>query len=166
VRWSRHVSDSGPSDQGGVPSPHQHILPGISAVFAPSPALQLQISSHQGPLPPAQELAALEAAHPGAAAWVLEEAKTAAAHVRAMEARVLRYQARDALLRRALPFCLVAMLLAISALMAVFANAYVGGAAFVTTLAGVVTVYLKGAMDGEEKPGREVADPKVPPRGS
>ncbi len=83
-----------------------------------------------------------------------------------MEQRALRYQARDALLHRVLPFALVATLLAISALMAIFANAYVGGAAFVTTLAGVVTVYLKGAMGGEKKTGREVADPNAPPRGS
>jgi energy-coupling factor transporter transmembrane protein EcfT len=84
-----------------------------------------------------------------------------------MEQTALRYQARDALLHRIFPFCLVAMLLVISALMAIFANAYVGGAAFATTLAGVVTVYLRGAMGGEKKAtGREVADPSVPPRGS
>jgi uncharacterized membrane protein len=123
--------------------------------------LQVQISSHQGPLPPAQELAALEAVHPGAVAWVLDEAKDAATHVRDMEWEASRYQGRDALLHRILPFLLVALLLIISAVLAIFANPFLGGAAFFGTLASVVVVYLRAAMGGEKKPPPEGADPAV-----
>ena len=72
----------------------------------------------------------------------------------------MRYQARDALLHRILPFLLVALLLIISAILAIFASPYLGGAAFFGTLAGVVGVYLKGAMDSGKQsaaaPGSEV----------
>jgi uncharacterized membrane protein len=150
------VSDSGTDDpQRVVPSeqsetPGQFTLPGIPVSFAS--AMQVQISAHQGPLPPPQVLAAYEQAHPGAAAWVLKEAEASASHLREMERRVLRYQARDALLHRILPFALVALLLAISAILAVFASPVLGGAAFFGTLAGVVGIYLKGAMDGGKQP--------------
>jgi uncharacterized membrane protein len=126
--------------------------------------MQVQISAHQGPLPPPQILAAYEQAHAGAAAWVLKEAEASAAHVREMERRAIRYQARDALLHRILPFLLVALLLTISAVLAVFASAILGGVAFIGTLAGVVTVYLKGALGpgstaNAEKPGSAAATP-------
>jgi uncharacterized membrane protein len=157
-RWRRRVSDTERDHDAERKSPDPDFrLPGVPVELTPQPAVlqtALQLQIHQGPLPPAQELKALEAVHPGATAWLLEEAKISSAHVRAMEAQVLRYKARDALLHRVLPFCLVAMLLAISALMAIFANAYVGGFAFVSTLAGVVTAYLKGAMDGDKAPSQ------------
>jgi uncharacterized membrane protein len=110
--------------------------------------VQVQFT-HQGPLPPPQHLAGYEQAHPGAAAWILREAEASAAHTRDMERLAIRYQARDAFLERLLPFSLVAILLIISAIMA-YANAVLGGVAFVGTLAGVVTVYLKGSM-GEKQ---------------
>lgn len=110
--------------------------------------MQLQISAHQGPLPPPQILAGYEQAHPGAAAWVLREAETAASHVRDMEQMAIRYQARDALLQRTLPFALVALLLLVSTALAIFANVILGGIAFGSTLAGVVTVYLQGTFGG------------------
>jgi uncharacterized membrane protein len=119
------------------------------------PAMQVQISTHQGPIPPPQVLAAYEQAHPGAAAWVLKEAETAATHVREMERLAIRYQARDAALHRILPFFLVALLLIISAVMAIFASAVLGGVAFIGTLASVVIVYLKAAMGAEKKPTPE-----------
>jgi uncharacterized membrane protein len=166
------VSDSGtddprrvvPNEQSETP-PGQFTLPGIPVSFAS--AMQVQISAHQGPLPPPQVLAAYEQAHPGAAAWVLREAEASAAHVREMERRVLRYQARDALLHRILPFALVALLLTISAILAIFASPVLGGAAFFGTLAGVVGIYLKGAMDSGKQPaggsGSDVVSSPVHP---
>ncbi len=79
----------------------------------------------------------------------MKEAEASAAHTREMERLALRYQARDAFLQRVLPFSMVALLLIISAIMA-YANAVLGGIAFVGTLASVVTVYLKGSM-GEKQ---------------
>lgn len=69
-----------------------------------------------------------------------------------MERQALHYQARDALLHRVLPFILVALLLMISAVLAIWANVYLGGIAFVSTLTSVVIVYLKAAL-GSEKSG-------------
>jgi len=98
------------------------------------PAMQLQISSHQGPLPPPHVLSGYEQVHPGAAAWILKEAEASASHTREMERLALTYQARDALLHRILPFFLVALLLIVSAAIAIFANVYVGGVAFGGTM--------------------------------
>jgi len=154
------------ADQVGTP-PGQFAFPGMPPSLAP--ALQVQISAHQGPLPPPQILAAYEQAHPGAAAWVLKEAEASAAHVREMERRAIRYQARDALLHRILPFLLVALLLTISAILAIFASAIVGVVAFVSTLASVVIVYLKSALGpgsttNAETPGGAAATPIEPVR--
>jgi len=91
-------------------------------------------------------LGGYEQVHPGAAAWILREAEASAAHVREMEKRTLKYQARDALLHRVLPFSLVAILLISSTFMAIFANVGRGGIAFFGTLASLVTVFLKGGM--------------------
>jgi uncharacterized membrane protein len=112
--------------------------------------MQVQVTTHQGLLPPPQILGGYEQVHQGAAAWILREAEASAAHVREMERRVLEYQARDALLHRALPFFLVAILLVASTFMAIFANVYMGGIAFFSTLASVVTVYLKGSMGAKQ----------------
>ena len=106
----------------------------------------LQFSTHVGPLPPPQQLAAYEDAHPGAAAWILAQAHANAEHVRDMDRRMLQVRARDGLLHRALPFLPVGLLLIVSGVMAVFASKVLGGAAFFATLAGVVTVYLRGSQ--------------------
>lgn len=157
------------SDQSETP-PAQFTLPGIPGLATTfASAVQVQISAHQGPLPPPQVLAAYEQAHPGAAAWVLREAEASAAHVREMERRAIRYQARDALLHRILPFALVALLLIISAALAIFANAIIGGIAFFSTLASVVIVYLKGALGAgsaapTENPGSAVTAANTPSR--
>jgi len=131
-------------DQQGSAGQAQMVLPGFPAGFTPS--MQGQFSSYQGPLPAPQKIADYEKAHPGAAAWILSEAGTSATHTRDMERLALRYQARDALLHRVLPFLLVALLLILSAALGIFANIYLGGAAFFGTLASVVTVYLKGSL--------------------
>jgi uncharacterized membrane protein len=124
--------------------------------------MQVQISTHQGPLPPPQILAAYELVHPGSAAWVLKEAEAEAAHVRNMEHLALSYQARDALLHRILPFTLVATLLIISAILGVFANAVLGGVAFLSTLAGVVIIYLNATLGGEKKSMPQSAGSELP----
>lgn len=117
--------------------------------FGPFPSqiatgIAVQASLHVGPLPPAREFADYEAAYPGAAAWILSEAAKASEHGRAVELTAAKIQARDALLHRALPFALVAILIGASAVMAIYASKVLGGLAFFGTLAGVVTVYLRG----------------------
>jgi energy-coupling factor transporter transmembrane protein EcfT len=73
----------------------------------------------------------------------LDEAKANSDHIRRIELRSLSLQARDNVLHRVLPFVLVLMFLCASTILAIFANAVVGGASLVATLAAVVIAYLK-----------------------
>jgi hypothetical protein len=78
---------------------------------------------------------------------VLDQAAADAAHIREMEKLAISIQGRDAFLHRILPFALVAGLVAASVLISIFASVYLGAAVFgFTSIAGVVTVYLKGVF--------------------
>jgi uncharacterized membrane protein len=66
---------------------------------------------HLGPLPPPALLADYEAAHAGAAQWIIDEATRNAEHIRTMERRAIELQRLDVLLRRLLPFSVVALLI-------------------------------------------------------
>lgn len=100
-------------------------------------------------------LTAYDAAHPGAATWILKEAEANAQHVRDMERRAIRDQSRDNLLHRLLPFLLVFVLIVASVILAVFANKVLGGVAFFGTLASVVIAYLKGSQPQPSNPARK-----------
>jgi uncharacterized membrane protein len=102
------------------------------------------MAMHSGPLPPPGQLADYEAVYPGAAEWIIKEAERNAAHVRDMERQGIRAQRIDMLLFRLLPFALVAAFLLASVIIAVFVNPYIGGAAVVATMGGVLTAYLTG----------------------
>jgi uncharacterized membrane protein len=164
--WPKRVSDSDnpdPGSPGAVSSnpagvPQQPSLP-LGLPFG----VQIQLSSHVGPLPPAQQLVEYEGAHKGAIDWILTEAKTGAEHVRQMESRAIRYQGRDAMLHRVLPFALVAILVLASTAMA-FASPILGGLTFFGTLAAVVTVYLKGAQGqvSPVSPHPSMSQPQMP----
>jgi uncharacterized membrane protein len=95
-------------------------------------------------LPPPAALADYEAAHPGAAQWIIDEATKNAEHVRTMERKAIALRRLDMLLRRLLPFIVVTLFLAAGVLIAIFANPWAGGAAVIATMAGVLTAYLKG----------------------
>jgi uncharacterized membrane protein len=120
-------------------------------------AVQATAVFHQGPLPPARELAAYEQAHPGAAAWILKEAERNAEHVRQMETIGARLQIRDALLFRVLPFSVVTVYILSTMAIAIFANAWVGGTLLATGLAGVATAYVKCMLPGANNETREPA---------
>lgn len=146
----------GPADSSSYPR-----QPPLPLRLAPTvAATSVQISAHAGPLPPPQQFAAYEDVHPGAAAWILAQAEANAAHAREMDRRMLAFQARDGLLHRVLPFALVALLVAVSGVMAVFASKVLGGAAFFATLAGVVTVYLRGGQTSAGPTGGAAAAPR------
>ena len=112
------------------PDPRQQLLP-----------ISIQ-QMHIGPLPPPAQLADYEAAHPGAAKWIIDEATKNAAHIRAMEVRAIELQRRDVQLHRLLPFAVVVAFLIASVIVA-FVNPFAGGAGLVGTMAGVLTVYLR-----------------------
>jgi hypothetical protein len=60
----------------------------------------LNIQAQQGPLPPPDQLAAYEAASPGAAKWILDQAAMNSDHVRTVELQAIASQRRDLFLRR------------------------------------------------------------------
>lgn len=111
-------------------------MPGVGVVF--------HQHMHLGPIPPPGLLADYEAAHPGAAQWIIDEATKNAEHIRIMERRATELQRLDLLLRRLVPAAVVALFLASGVAIALLANAWAGGAALVATMAGVLTAYLRG----------------------
>ena len=100
------------------------------------------ISLHSGPLPAAEDFQAYEAAHPGTAAWILDEAAKSADHARSMERDGIRIAARDAFLFRVLPFSIVALFLIVFTIVS-FASVWVGAVGLGATLTSVVIAYLK-----------------------
>jgi len=124
-----------------IPDPRQFPLPGV---------FSFQIQT--GLLPPPAQLGEYEAISPGAAKWIFEQAEKNAAHAREMERRGIGIQARDALLRRLLPFGGVVAFLVASAVIA-FASPAAGAIAALGTLAGVLYAYL----------GRVPSPPSQPP---
>lgn len=95
-----------------------------------------------GPLPPAQELAAYEAVHPGAAKWILDQAALNAQHVRDMEARALRIEGRDVALHRILPVVVILCFLAACTAIALVGHVWWALGGIIATLGAVLTVYL------------------------
>ncbi|WP_284944037.1 hypothetical protein [Acidisoma cladoniae] len=81
---------------------------------------------------------------PGAAEWIINQAEINMDHTRAMEKAAADVQRMDASLHRILPFLLVLVLIVASVVLGLFANPWVGGVSFFSTLASVVIVYLKG----------------------
>jgi uncharacterized membrane protein len=108
----------------------------------------IELTRYDDPLPSPKTLADFEKAYPGAAEWILTEARAAASHARNIEAKAIAMQATDDLLVRLLPFAAVTILIAASVLIAVFASPVLGGTAFLATLASVVTAYLKSQSAG------------------
>lgn len=101
------------------------------------------VQHHVGPLPPPAVLADYEAAHQGAAQWIIEQAEKNAAHAREMELRAIRLQRLDMLLHRLLPFGLVVAFLIASLALAYF-NPAAGAAGVIATLGTVLIAYLTG----------------------
>lgn len=140
----------------------QVLPPGMSGEQTPR-QVTLTATHHSGPLPPASEFKAYEEAHPGAAAWIMEEASKSAGHAREMERQGMRIAGRDELLARLLPFGVVALFLAVFTIVAL-KNVWVGSIGMGTVLAAVILAYLRGyGMTGDTpkeeapKPGQGLA---------
>lgn len=112
--------------------------------------------AHAGPLPPPEQLRGYELVHPGAAAWILNEAEKNADHVRAMERLAIAGQTRDATLHRVLPFLLVLAFLLASTCIAIWASVVLGGIGFGGTLLSVMLAYFKSLPRPATKAGRSV----------
>lgn len=86
-----------------------------------------------------------EDAHPGAAKWIFDQAEKNADHARKIESRGMELQARDAMLRRLLPFGgVVAFLLAANAI--AFASPAAGAVTVLGTMGAVLYAYLTGRV--------------------
>lgn len=132
------------STDASVPTGIGQVLPSNGVV-----TVTAQMVQHSGLLPPPGQFAQYEAAYPGAAKWILDEASAAASHTRVMERSVLALQGRDAFLRRLLPFGFVLAFLAASVGIAVLTkNAVWGAAGIGGTLVAVGIAYLRGAHGG------------------
>jgi uncharacterized membrane protein len=102
-------------------------------------------------LPPPEQLAAYEAAFPGAAAWIFDQAAKNSDHARTVETNALQLQRTDQLLHRLLPFGLVLAFLISSTVVAVFASVVWGTAGIGGTIAAVMIAYLTGRAPASSK---------------
>jgi uncharacterized membrane protein len=108
-------------------------------------------------LPPPVQVGEFEAIYPGAAKWIFDQAEKNADHIRALERRGMEVQARDALLRRLLPFGGVVVFLVASGVIA-FASPAAGAVALLGTMGSVLYAYLTGRV-----PPPPSQPPTIPP---
>lgn len=106
--------------------------------------LALERTLHVGPLPPADEIAAIGLIVPNGAERIMAMAEADARHVRIMQSRALNFEFVERIFRRLLAFLFASSGLCGTVYLAMNNHDWVAGTLGTTTIVGVVTALMVG----------------------
>ena len=106
---------------------------------------QTSMQSFSGPLPPPEILKKFDEIVPGAAERIIKMAEEQSAHRKELERKVIESDISRSKSGQILGFIIAMVGLAVSALIAIYGNAFTGGAIGIGTLASLVGVFMYGS---------------------
>lgn len=143
-------------EKSGAPVDPEVVLEQLNSL--PPKLRQVVIASFSGPLPPPDVFGGYDKILPGAAERILKMAEDEAQHRRSQESKMVDSECRDASLGLSHGRTIALVALLVSGAVAIWGNAWVGGALGVSSIASLVGVFVYGSRQ-QRYPSAQRPDP-------